>query len=181
MKILLGITGASGSIYAKRFLDIVSGKKLDLNIELIFTKNGEKVWQYELKQDPKSLPYYIYNNENLFSAPASGSSRFDKMIIMPCSMATLGKIANGISNNLLTRAADVMLKEKRTLILVPRETPLNLIHIKNMEKLLLAGATIIPANPSFYSFPEDINALIDTVLDKVFSSLAVNIRLISWK
>jgi 4-hydroxy-3-polyprenylbenzoate decarboxylase len=113
---------------------------------------------------------------------ASGSNPFDAMIVIPCSMGTLGRIAHGLSDNLLLRAADVALKEKKQLILVPRETPLSLVHIKNFELLLLAGATIIPANPSFYSHPQTIEQVVDTVVARVLDHLGVPHRLAArWK
>ncbi len=168
MKTVIGITGASGSIYALRLIK----RLLDRGVEVavIFTDNGRKVWQWELDEDlPQTVE--VFDNKNLFAPMSSGSSDYDAMIVCPCSMGTLGKIANGISDNLLTRSADVMLKERKKLILVPREMPYNLQHLENMRKITLSGGIIIPASPAFYSKPGTIEQLVDTVIDKVISQL----------
>ena len=152
-KIVIGISGASGAIYAKLLLDELN--KLSTQIEavgIVMSDNAKYVWETELgNKDYQNYPFTFYS-KNDFEAPfASGSAKYNTMIVAPCSMGTLSRIAQGTSNDLLTRAADVILKERRKLILVCRESPLNLIHIENMRQLTLAGGIICPAVPSFYS------------------------------
>ena len=170
-KIILAITGASGSIYTYKLLEILQNlKDPPQEIAVIFSENAKSIWKYEIgKKYEESKSAKVYNNNDLFVPFASGSSDYDTMIICPASMGILGRIANGTSDNLISRAADVMLKERRKLIIVPRETPYNLIHIKNMETLTLAGAIICPATPSFYSKPETINDLVMTVVERIIS------------
>ncbi|MGC9342265.1 MAG: UbiX family flavin prenyltransferase [Bacteroidales bacterium] len=173
--IILAITGASGSIYAKLLIKQLEKHQSQLdNVACLFSKNAPDIWQHELNQSP-SLPSFITTYElNDFHSPlASGSSKFDTMIICPCSMGTLGRIAAGTSDDLLLRAADVMLKEKRKLILVPRETPFSLIHLRNMNTLSEAGATIIPAIPSFYSKPETIEDVAMTVVERILAHVGI--------
>ena len=172
MKLLIAITGASGALYAQRLIDNLNTVKHDVNI--ILSRYAPTVIEQELSGGlrlPKDVKIHDLNDMN---APfASGSNPADAMIVIPCSMGTLGRIAHGVSENLLLRAADVMLKERKKLILVPRETPLSLIHVKNMELLLLAGATILPANPSFYNKPETLEQVIDTVVARVLDHLGI--------
>jgi len=171
-KIVVAVTGASGSIYAKILLGkLVEASNLIEECGIIFSSNALDVWNYELDKEPDhfSGKFKIYD-KNDFSAPfASGSAGFETMIVIPCSMGTLGRIASGVSDDLITRAADVMLKERKTLILVPRETPLNLIHLRNMVKVAEAGGTICPANPSFYSKPGSVEETVETVVNRVLS------------
>lgn len=168
-KIVVAITGASGSIYAKLLLTkLLQMKDQVAELSVVMTDNARQVWQTELAEES-------YNNfdgrnfsKNDFTAPfASGSGQYNTMIIIPCSMGTLGRIAHGISDDLITRAADVILKERRKLICVARETPYNLVHIKNMEAITLAGGIICPATPSFYSRPTTIEEVALTVVDRV--------------
>ncbi|MCX6259953.1 MAG: UbiX family flavin prenyltransferase [Bacteroidia bacterium] len=170
-KIILAITGASGSIYALKLLEKLSALKAPpAEVAVVFSDTAKEIWEYETgyKYLPEP-PAKVYEN-NIFFAPfASGSSTFDTMIICPASMGTMGRIANGVSDDLISRAADVMLKERRRLILVPREAPYNLIHIRNMETLTLAGAIICPATPSFYSKPRTIEDLVITVVNRIIS------------
>ncbi|MBN2863936.1 MAG: UbiX family flavin prenyltransferase [Bacteroidales bacterium] len=170
-KIILAITGASGSVYALKLLDkLLSLKFPPAEIAVIFSNNAKDIWKAETgkKFTPKK-PVREYDNKE-FNAPfASGSSDFDTMIICPASMGVTGRIANGVSDDLIARAADVMLKERRKLIIVPRETPYNLIHIRNMETLTLAGAIICPATPSFYSNPQTIDDLVMTVVERIIT------------
>jgi len=170
-KIILAVTGASGSVYAQVLIDRLIGlKQSPYEIAVLFSETGKQVWDYEIGQPLQEVrSVKIYDSKNYFVPFASGSSDYDTMIICPASMGTAGRIANGISDDLICRAADVILKERRKLILVPRETPYNLIHIKNMEALTLAGAVICPASPSFYSRPETVNDLVMTVVDRVIS------------
>ena len=168
-KIILAITGASGSIYASKLLDRLKGlAEPPSEIAVIITEAAEEIWESEMgvKFETK-LPAKRYNNKSFYAPFASGSSDYDTMIICPASMGTTGRIANGVSDDLISRSADVILKERRKLIIVPRETPYNLIHIKNMEALTLAGAVICPATPSFYSKPATIDELVMTVVDRI--------------
>ena len=183
MKIILGITGASGAIYAKRLIQhLEKNQEKFSELSIIFTEAGRKVWNFEVNDLKISdLPFSVYENENLFAPMASGTAGYDTMIVCPCSMGTMAKIANGIADNLLTRSADVMLKENKNLIIVPRETPLNAIHINNMYKLTQSGAKICPAMPSFYSKPQTINSLVDTVIQKIFALAKIDIKFFDWK
>ena len=168
-KIVLAITGASGSIYAQKLLE----KLKQLNsppeeIAVIFSETARDIWEAEIgKKFHASPPAKEFNNKTFYAPVASGSSQYDTMIICPASMGTTGRIANGTSDDLIARAADMMLKERRRLIIVPRETPYSLIHIENMKKLTLAGAIICPATPSFYSNPKNIDDLVMTVIDRI--------------
>ncbi|HPD95919.1 MAG TPA: UbiX family flavin prenyltransferase [Tenuifilaceae bacterium] len=168
-KIIVSVTGASGSIYAKLLIEELYKLSDSISeIALIFSENGQKVWEYELETIPEfKFPVKVYRNNDMFAPVASGSSRYDTMIVIPCTMGTLGRIASGISSDLIERAADVTLKERRQLILVPRELPLNLIHIENMRTVTLAGGIIIPASPSFYSLPKSIEQLALTVVHRI--------------
>ncbi len=168
-KIVIAITGASGSIYAKLLLDKLQGLQNQVaKVGIVMSKNAKEVWETELgNTDFNKYPFNYYEKFD-FSAPfASGSAGYNTMIVAPCSMGTLGRIAAGISDDLITRAADVVLKERRKLILMVRETPYNLIHIKNMETVTLAGGIICPATPSFYSRPTTIEQAAATVVDRV--------------
>ena len=181
-KIILGITGASGSIYAKSIVEILDKNRDKFkDLAIVFTNSGKKVWNYEIDDlKIENIPFEVYENNNYFVPFASGSSDFDSMIICPTTMGTMGKIANGIADNLIVRTADVMLKENRNLIIVPREMPYNLIHIENMKRIILAGGNICPASPAFYSKPETINDIINTVIQKIFQLLKINIKFHQW-
>jgi len=169
MKLLIAVTGASGSIYAKCLFKLLE-KRTDIETMVVFSKEAESVWEYELEETSyKSLPFKKFLYNDFFAPPASGSSQFDAMIICPCSMGTLGRIASGTSDNLIIRAADVMLKEKRKLILVTRETPLNLIHIRNMETICLAGGIVFPASPGFYQKPQTLNEVIEHTVIRILN------------
>jgi flavin prenyltransferase len=181
-KIIVAITGASGSLYAMNLLQRMVTLPEKPEISVIFSEPGQKVWDYELGKNAFGFEgIRLYRHDDFFAAPASGSALYTDMVVIPCSMGTLGKIASGTSDNLIIRAADVMLKEKRNLVLVPREMPLNLIHIKNMETLLLAGAQLVPACPSFYSRPVTVEEVIRTVTDKVLSLTGFNESNFEWK
>jgi 4-hydroxy-3-polyprenylbenzoate decarboxylase len=170
-KIILAVTGASGSIYALKLLEKLSTiKTAPSEIAVVFSDIAKEIWEYETGRKFTSVPpAKVFENNNFYAPFASGSSTYATMIICPASMGTMGRIANGVSDDLICRAADVMLKEKRKLIVVPRETPYNLIHIKNMEILTLAGAIVCPATPSFYSKPQTINDLVMTVVNRIIS------------
>jgi len=179
-KIVVAISGASGSIYAKLLLDALS-TQTELIVGVLMSDNAKTIWESELgNQAYKNYPFTFYD-KNDFNAPfASGSAQFDSMVVIPCSMGTLGRIANGISNDLLTRAADVILKERRKLILVARETPYSLIHLNNMKLVTEAGGIICPATPSFYSNPSTIEELAQTVVDRVLDLLKVDNKSFRW-
>lgn len=168
-KIAIAITGASGSIYAKLLLDKLQAMPEQYQeIGIVMSKNAKEVWKTELGNEEYDQYPFRYFEKYDFNAPfASGSAKYNVMIIAPCSMGTLGRIAAGVSDDLVTRAADVVLKERRKLILMVRETPYNLIHIKNMETVTLAGGIICPATPSFYSNPQTIEEVAATVVDRV--------------
>lgn len=169
MKIVIGISGASGAIYSKILLEKLALMKDQYDeAGVIFSDNAKSIWQDETGlKDLRDYPFKVYEKKDFRAPFASGSGGYSTMIIAPCSMGTLGRIANGISDDLMTRAADVILKEGRKLILVPRETPLNLIHIENMKKIMLAGGIICPANPSFYSKPKTIEEVCMTVVNRI--------------
>ncbi len=182
-KIIVGITGASGAIYGKLLLERL--RELEDQVEavgIIFSANASAVWKYELGEDPNptGTGITVYSPDDLFAPMASGSAGYDTMIVCPCTMGTIGRIAAGISSDLMTRAADVMLKERRKLILVPRETPFSLIHLNNMKLLTEAGAIIFPASPSFYSLPNSIGELIQTVTDRVLGLAGFGFESYHW-
>jgi flavin prenyltransferase len=170
-KIIIAITGASGAPYAKNLLErIMSLRDIPEEIAVIFSDTAKEIWKHETGNEIViKPPAKAYDNNTFFAPFASGSSTYSTMIICPASMGTIGRIANGTSDDLIARAADVILKEKRKLIIMPREAPYNLIHIRNMETLTLAGAVICPASPSFYSNPRNIDDLIRTVTDRIIS------------
>jgi flavin prenyltransferase len=167
-KIAVAITGASGSIYARLLLQKLGQLKDQITeLSLVMTDNAEQVWETELGDNNYNSFSAKYFSTKDFTAPfASGSAKYDAMIIVPCSMGTMGRIASGVSNDLITRGADVMLKERKKLILVIRDTPYNLVHIRNMETVTLAGGIICPASPSFYSKPQTIEQAAATVVDR---------------
>lgn len=181
MRILVAITGASGALYAQRLLDNLEGTPHELHV--ILSKYAPAVMAEELPGGLRLPTGARRHALKSMQAPfASGSNTCDAMVVIPCSMGTLGRIAHGYSEDVLLRAADVMLKERKKLILVPRETPLSLVHVKNFELLLLAGATIIPANPSFYTRPETVQAVADTVVARVLDHLAIPHQLVArWQ
>ena len=179
-KIVLGIGGSSGSIYAKLLMDKLKTYS-DLQIGVVMSDNARINWSIEIGEFEKSdYPFDFYNQKDFYAPFASGSARYDTMVICPCSMGLLARIAGGISNDLTSRAADVMLKERRKLILVPRETPYNAIHLENMTKLTHAGAVICPATPSFYSKPKDISSLCMTVVDRIVDLIGLNQETYRW-
>lgn len=172
MRIVVAVTGASGSAYAQRLLDQLAASEHEVHI--VMSKYARMVADLELDGGLRIPPEVASHSLKSMNAPfASGSNPFDAMAVVPCTMGALGRIAHGVSDDLLLRAADVMLKERKTLILTPRETPLSLIHVKNFELLIQAGATLIPANPSFYSRPQSVQDLIDTVVGRVLDHLGV--------
>jgi flavin prenyltransferase len=182
MKIAIAITGASGAIYTKVMLDKLSVIKDRFeDISLVWSGNAQDVWQLELgHKQYEQYPFKVYGKDDFFAPFASGSAGYDALLICPCSMGTLGRIASGISNDLITRAADVLLKERKKLICVVRETPYNLIHLRNMTALTEAGAIICPATPSFYSKPQTIEEAAETVVDRALQLAGVDIKTYRW-
>jgi 4-hydroxy-3-polyprenylbenzoate decarboxylase len=181
-KIVVAVTGASGSIYARLLLNkLLALKDQWQSLAVVMTENAKEVWRTELDNEDYvkyDLPFFSQKD---FSAPfASGSGKYNTMIIVPCSMGTLGRIATGVSSDLITRAADVILKERRKLICVVRDTPYNLMHIRNMETLTLAGGIICPATPSFYSKPATIEEVAATVVDRVLDLAGLDISTFRW-
>ena len=189
-KIVVGITGASGSVYAKVLLDKLQQMRSQVaEVGIVMSDNAKEVWDTELhptpfpspKDERKSGLKIQFYGKNDFHAPfASGSANFKTMIVCPCSMGTLARIATGVSNDLITRAADVMLKERRKLILIPRDTPLSLIHINNMKTVTEAGGIICPASPSFYSNPKSFEELASTVIDRVLDLCGLDVKMYRW-
>ena len=183
MKVLLSIGGASGAIYGIRLLEEL--KKSGIQIHLIVSEDAKKIIEHETNykfSDLKKKTDFYYENDDMFAGPASGSFKLDAMIICPCSMKTLSAIANGYGDILTSRAASCILKEGKKLILVPRETPLSLPFIQNIEKIKLAGATILPAMPGFYYNPKKIDDIVDFIVGKILDQLNINHSLFEhWK
>lgn len=180
MKLVVAIGGASGSIYARLLLD----KLMEIpamEISMVLSKNANFNWELENENYPLGkYPFQRFENDD-YSAPfASGSGKYDAMIICPCSAGQLGRIANGLSDDLISRSADVMLKERKKLVLVFRESPLSLIHIENMRSVTLAGGLICPAIPSFYSKPESMDALAATVSNRALELIGLDTKSFSW-
>jgi flavin prenyltransferase len=178
MRIIVGITGASGSVYGYTLVRALH--QLGIETHLIVTEMGEKVMQFECGITMEEMKQYatIHRNNNLFASVASGSFKTDGMVICPCSMNTLGAIANGVGDTLLNRAASVVMKEYRKLIIVPRESPLHLIHLKNMTKLVEAGAYMLPASPGFYHKPQEIWELVNFIVGRILDMLGIDHELI---
>ena len=174
MKLVVAVSGASGAPYAKRLLDFLAteGAAQGVSCDLVFTDTGKQVWKSEVGAEPH-YPFTIWKNRD-FTAPfASGSAQYDGMVVVPCSAGMMARIAHGVSMDLVGRAADVMLKEQRRLVLCLRETPISLVHARAMTAAIEAGAVVVPACPSFYSNPKDIGALVDTVVSRLLDRLAI--------
>lgn len=183
MKVVVGVSGGSGSIYAVSLLKAL--KELNIETHLVVSTMGEYVTQHELGinlEELKSLATYFHDNKNFAAPIASGSFKVDKMVVLPCSMKTLSSVANGFSDSLITRACDVTLKEGRKLILVPRETPLNPIHLENMLKLSRLGVTIFPPSPGFYNHPETIEDIVINITGRLLDMMDIENNLVDrWK
>lgn len=178
-KIAVAISGASGAIYARQLLRHLS--KTQADVHLVWSANAQTVWLQELGADDfQQFSFKTWERDDFFAPFASGSAGFDALIICPCSMGTLGRIAAGISNDLISRAADVMLKERRRLICVVRETPYNLIHLRNMASVTEAGGIICPASPSFYSGPQTLDEAADTVVLRVLQLAGLAVEGFRW-
>lgn len=183
MKIVVGISGASGSIYAISLLKAL--KELNIETHLVVSTMGEYVTEHETGmtlEDLKAMATYFHDNKNFAAPIASGSFQVDGMVVLPCSMKTLASVANGFSDNLLSRACDVSLKEERKLILVPRETPLSTIHLENMLKLSKMGVTIFPPSPGFYNHPESLEDIVINMTGRILDMLKIDNNLVNrWK
>lgn len=183
-KVIVAITGASGSIYAKVLLEKLVQLKADQQIDrigVVMSDNAKDVWRFELQNELfADFPVDFYEKNDFFAPFASGSAQYETLFVCPCSMGMLSRIAQGTSNDLTTRAADVILKERRKLILMVRDTPYNLIHIRNMEQLTVAGAIICPASPSFYSLPRSFEELAATVVDRALSLAGFHLDFFQW-
>ena len=173
MKIIVAITGASGSIYARLTIEALLRAPEVEQIALLYSDTAREVVAFESEQIPEDEKIVIYDNHNLFAPVASGSASYDAMVVVPSSVGTLGRIAHGLSQTLIERAADVMLKERRRLLLVVREAPYSLIHLRNMTTLTEAGGVIIPASPSFYSHPSTIEEACQTVVERIIAQLGI--------
>lgn len=172
LKIVVAITGASGALYAQRLLDNLDPRQHEVHV--VLSNYAQVVIAEELPDGLRLADGVSKHGLKSMNVPfASGSNPFDAMVVIPCSMGTLGRIAHGTSEDVLLRAADVMLKERRKLILVPRETPLNLVHVRNFELLLQAGAILLPANPSFYTRPASVEQVVDTVVARVLDHIGI--------
>ena len=181
-KIVVAITGASGAIYAKLLLEKLEQLRGQISeVAVVMSDNAKQVWKFELdNEDYDQLSYKVYPKNDFMAPFASGSARFDTMIIIPCSMGTLGRIAGGVSDDLVTRAADVILKERRKLVLVARDMPLNLIHIRNMQTITEAGGIICPAVPSYYSKPQTVEDVAMTVVNRVIDLVGLEHESYRW-
>lgn len=183
-RIVVAVTGASGAPYARRVLEFLRDEGAALGVEphVVFTKFGRLVWDDETGLDPReAYPFPVHGPMDMLAPFASGSAGFDAMVVVPCSVGTLARIATGVSSDLVSRAADVMLKERRRLVLVVRESPYNLVHLRNMVTLTEAGAVVMPASPSFYSAPGSVDELLDTVTARILDQLGIrNERMRRW-
>lgn len=181
-KIVIAVTGASGSIYAQILIQkLIALKDQVQELSVVMTENAKTVWQTELNNNSyKDLDVIFFENNDFNAAFASGSGQYETMIIVPCSMGVLGRIASGISNDLISRAADVILKERRKLICVIREMPYNLVHIRNMETVTLAGGIICPATPSYYSKPQTIEEVAATVVNRIIDLAGIKTSSFRW-
>jgi 4-hydroxy-3-polyprenylbenzoate decarboxylase len=180
MNVIVAVTGASGALYARLLLDGLAEAVDVERIGLIVSRHGQEVAKWEGVEFPKNPRVEHFSNDDMFSTPASGSARWDAMAIVPASMGCVGRIAAGVSSDLIARAADVTLKEGRKLIVVPRETPLNLIHLRNLTTLAEAGAVVMPASPSFYSHPDTVKAACQTVVERILARLGIDSPHYEW-
>ena len=174
MRLVVAVSGASGAPYAKRLLDFLAaeGPARGVSVDLVFTDTGKQVWKQEIGAEPR-YPFRVWKNRD-FTAPfASGSAEYHGMAVVPCSAGALARIAHGVSMDLVGRAADVFLKERRPLVLCLRETPISLVHARAMVQAIEAGAFVMPAAPSFYSRPRDMGELVDTVVARLLDRLGV--------
>jgi flavin prenyltransferase len=180
-KIAIGIGGSSGSIYAKLLLDALSQSDENLQVGVVMSTNAVINWELELGPfDKAQYPFTFYENSDFFAPFASGSAKYDAMVLCPCSMGLVARVASGFSNDLLSRAADVFLKERRKLIVVPRESPFSLIHLRNLTTLAEAGAVILPASPSYYSQPKSLEEAAMTVVSRILDHIDIEHTTFRW-
>lgn len=180
MNIVVAVTAASGSIYARLLVESLAASGDVGRIALVYSENARAVAEHEGVAMPADAKIVEYSNSDLFASPASGSAAWDAMVVVPSSVGTVGRIAGGVSQTLIERAADVMLKERRRLVFVVRETPYSLVHLRNMVALTEAGAVIVPASPSFYSKPATVEELCRTVVERVVALLGVKAEHYEW-
>jgi 4-hydroxy-3-polyprenylbenzoate decarboxylase len=180
LNIIVAVTGASGTIYARQLLERLITSPEVGRIGLIVSRRGEEVAAWEGVTLPTDPRIEHFDNDDMFASVASGSAGWGAMVVVPCSMGCVGRIASGVSTDLIARAADVTLKESRLLIVVPRETPMNLIHLRNLVALSEAGAVVLPASPSFYSHPTDIEAVCATVTDRITARFGLSHEGYQW-
>ena len=178
--IVVAVTAASGAIYARLTIEALLRCEDVARIALIYSRHAAEVAEYEGETMPADGRVVIYPNDDMFAPPASGSARFDAMIVVPCSAGTLGRIAAGVSQTLIERAADVMLKERRPLVLALREAPYSLLHIRNMAAVTECGAVVVPASPSFYSRPQTVEALCGTVVERILAHAGIDAEHYEW-
>ena len=177
LKIIVGVSGASGSIYAQRLLTMLRESRergLVTDVAIVLSRTAEQVWKHELGGDPRELGLAVFDGRDYNAPFASGSAGWGAMVVAPASMSSIARIAHGISDDLLTRAADVILKERRKLILLARETPYSIIHLENMLAVTRSGAMVMPATPSFYGKPKTLEEAVDTVLARVLDHLGLD-------
>ncbi len=180
-KVIVAVTGASGAVYGLELIRQLVGIECIKDIAVIFSENGSKVWDYEKVMDiPESKKITVFENNDMFAAPASGSAGYQAMFVAPCSMGTLASVAAGTAGTLILRAADVMLKERRPLILMTREAPLSLIHIENMNRVTRAGAIVFPASPFFYHHPKDLREAISALVSRLISITGISAPGFEW-
>lgn len=180
MNIVVAVTAASGSIYARLLVESLAASGDVGRIALVYSENARAVAEHEGVAMPADAKIVEYSNSDLFASPASGSAAWDAMVVVPSSVGTVGRIAGGVSQTLIERAADVMLKERRRLVFVVRETPYSLVHLRNMVALTEAGAVIVPASPSFYSKPATVEELCRTVVERVVALLGIAAPHYEW-
>ena len=181
LRIIVAVSGASGSVYARRLLDALVASEEVAEVALIFSSHALAVAEQEgVCLEVDSPKVNIYDNGDMFAPPASGSADYDAMAIIPCSMGVVGRVASGVSIDLISRAADVVLKERARLVVVPREAPLSTIHLRNLTTLSECGAVVIPASPSFYSRPTTIEELTDTIVERVLKHLGLHTPHYQW-
>ncbi len=179
-KILVAVTGASGAIYARQTIDLLCRVGDLEQIGVVVSRHGREVMDYEGERLPSDPRIRLFDNEDLFAPPASGSADYEAMVVVPCSMGSVGRMAAGVSADLIGRAADVMLKERRPLVLVVRETPLSTIHLRNLTTLSECGAVVLPAAPALYARPQEVEALCATVSQRVLRVLGLPVEGFRW-
>ncbi|MFI3318788.1 MAG: UbiX family flavin prenyltransferase [Rikenellaceae bacterium] len=180
MRIILAITAASGAIYARQIADLLLESEQVEQIALVYSRSAREVMSHEDEYIAEHERITIYDNDDMFAPIASGSARYEAMIVAPCSVGTLARVASGYADTLITRAADVMLKERRRLVLVLRESPLSLVHLRNMVALAEAGAIVMPASPSFYMGADSVEALAATISSRAVAMVGIDGGVKAW-